>query len=48
MALYLPYCDIFVSAEIKREQERCLKELDSILSLKTEVLSYDEFIGTPV
>lgn len=45
MASYLSYCDIFVTAEIKREQERCLKELVSTLGLKTQVLSYDEFIG---
>lgn len=45
MASYLPYCNIFVTAEIKGEQERCLKELASTLNLRTEILSYDEFIG---
>jgi hypothetical protein len=45
MASYLPYCDIFVTAEIKREQERCLKELTLTLGLNTEVLTYDEFVG---
>jgi len=44
MVTYLPYCDVFVTAEIRREQERCLKELATVLSLKTEVLSYDDFI----
>jgi hypothetical protein len=45
MSLYLPYCDLFVTAEKKGEQERCLKEIASVLSLQTEILSYDEFIG---
>jgi hypothetical protein len=44
MGLYLPYSDIFVTAEKKGEQERCLKEIASVLSLKTEILSYDDFI----
>jgi hypothetical protein len=44
MATYLPYCDVFVTAEIKREQERCLKELALTLGLRTEVLTYDEFV----
>jgi hypothetical protein len=44
MATYLPYCDVFVTAEIKHEQEKCLKELAAVLNLKTEVLSYDDFI----
>jgi len=44
MSLYLPYCDLFITAEKKGEQERCLKEIASILSLRTEILSYDEFI----
>jgi hypothetical protein len=44
MASYLPYCDVFVTAEIKREQEKCLKELAAVLNLRTEVLAYDDFI----
>jgi hypothetical protein len=45
MSLYLPYCDIFVTAEKKGEQERCLKEIASLLGLKTSILSYDDFIA---
>lgn len=44
MATYLPYCDVFVTTEIKREQEKCLKELVAVLNLRTEVLSYDDFL----
>jgi hypothetical protein len=44
MATYLPYCDVFVTAEIKREQEKCLKELAAVLNLRTEILAYDDFM----
>lgn len=45
MALYLPYCDTFVTSEKYAEQERCLKEIASVLGLRTEILSYDAFIS---
>ncbi len=43
MAVYLPYCDLFVTAEKKREQEKCLREIVSVAGLQTEVISYDNF-----
>jgi hypothetical protein len=43
MSVYLPYCDKFVTAEKKGEQERCLREVASVAGLKTEILSYDKF-----
>jgi hypothetical protein len=43
MAIYLPYCDKFVTAEKKREQEKCLREVAAVAGLETEVLSYDRF-----
>ena len=45
MALYLPYCDTFVTSEKYAEQERCLRKIASILGLRTEILSYDAFIS---
>jgi hypothetical protein len=45
MSVYLPYCDIFVTAEKQREQERCLKEIADVLALKTKIVSYDEFMA---
>lgn len=44
MSIYLPYSDIFVTAEERGEQERCLKEIASVLTLSTEILSYDDFV----
>lgn len=43
MAIYLPYCDKFVTAEKKGEQEKCLQEIVSVAGLGTEVLSYEVF-----
>lgn len=43
MSIYLPYCHIFVTAEIKAEQEKCLREIVDVAGLATEVLSYDAF-----
>jgi hypothetical protein len=43
MSIYLPYCDKFVTAEKNREQEKCLREVASVVGLETEVLSYDDF-----
>jgi hypothetical protein len=43
MAVYLPYCDQFVTAEIRGEQEKCLREVAVVANLETKVLSYDDF-----
>jgi hypothetical protein len=43
MAVHLPYCDKFVTAEKYGEQERCLREVAFVASLETEILSYDAF-----
>jgi hypothetical protein len=50
MSIYLPYCDMFVTAEKKGEQEKCLREVAFVAGLKTEILSYEDFchkITTP-
>jgi hypothetical protein len=41
MAIYLPYCHKFVTAD--RMQEKCLREIASAADLGTEVISYDDF-----
>jgi hypothetical protein len=46
MAIYLPYCDQFITAEIGGEQERCLREVVNAADLKTEVRSYDDFCSS--
>ncbi len=43
MSVYLPYCDQFVTAEEKGEQEKCLREIVKLAGLETQVLSYDDF-----
>lgn len=43
MAVHLPYCDKFVTAEKYGEQERCLREVAFVADLQTEILSYDDF-----
>jgi hypothetical protein len=43
MSVYLPYCDKFVTAEKKGQQEKCLREIVAVAGLQTEVLSYDDF-----
>ena len=43
MAVYLPYCGQFVTAEVRGEQERCLRVVAAAANLKTKVLSYDDF-----
>jgi len=43
MAVHLPYCDKFVTAEIYREQEIRLREVVFVAGLETEILSYDDF-----
>jgi hypothetical protein len=44
MAVYLPYCDEFVTDEYHGEQARCLEKIAQVAGLATEVLSYDEFV----
>jgi hypothetical protein len=44
MAVYLPYCDEFVTDECHGEQARCLKKIAQVAGFATEVLSYDDFI----
>lgn len=46
MAIYLPYCDTFVTAEKMAEQEKCLREIAFIAGLGTEIMSYDKFCKT--
>lgn len=43
MAIYLPYCDQFISAEGNRMQEKCLREIARVAKLSTLVRSYDDF-----
>jgi len=43
MAVYLPYCQKFITAEVYREQEKCLKEIASVAQFPTIVQSYDDF-----
>jgi hypothetical protein len=46
MAVHLPYCDKFVTAEVYGEQEKCLREVAFVAGLKTTVLSYDDFCNS--
>ena len=41
MAVYLPYCDVFVTRDT--EQESCLRELTKYIGIDTEVLAFDAF-----
>ena len=41
MAIYLPYCHKFVTAD--RMQEKCLRKIASVSGLRTEIISYDNF-----
>lgn len=41
MAIYLPYCHKFVTAD--RMQEKCLSKIASVSGLQTEIISYDNF-----
>jgi hypothetical protein len=43
MAVYLPYCQKFITAEIYREQEKCLREIATVAQFPTIVQSYDDF-----
>jgi hypothetical protein len=42
-AVYLPYTDLFLTAEIDGEQERCLAEIARLVYPQTKVMSYDDF-----
>jgi len=46
MSVYLPYCDKFVTAEERGEQERCLREVCAVAGVETEILSYDDFCNS--
>jgi hypothetical protein len=43
MAIYLPYTDVFLTAEVHGEQERCLAEIARLTYPQTKVQSYDDF-----
>jgi hypothetical protein len=43
MSIYLPYCDMFVTAEKNGEQEKCLREVAFVAGLETKIVSYDDF-----
>ena len=43
MAVYLPFCDVFVTRDA--EQESCLRELTKYIGVDTEVLGFDAFKG---
>jgi hypothetical protein len=46
MAIYLPYCDQFISAEGNGMQQKCLREIARAAKLETQVRSYDEFCNS--
>jgi hypothetical protein len=46
MAVHLPYCDQFVTAEKYRLQEKCLREVASVAGLETKVLFYGDFCNS--
>ncbi len=41
MSVYLPYCDIFITAD--SAEEMCLREIARAAKVATEVLSYKDF-----
>lgn len=43
MAIYLPYCNQFISAEKKGQQGKCLAEVARLANVATLVRSYDDF-----
>ena len=43
MAIYLPYTDLFLTAEGKGEQAGCLAEIARLVHPQTKVQSYDDF-----
>jgi hypothetical protein len=42
-AVYLPYTDLFLTAEIEGKQEHCLAEIARLVHPQTKVMSYDDF-----
>ena len=46
MSVYLPFCDKFVTAEKKGEQQKCLREIASLADLQMDVLSYEDFCNS--
>jgi len=40
-AIYLPYCDVYVTGDV--EQMGCLIEVASLAGLSTDVVHYHEF-----
>lgn len=45
-AVYLPYADVYITAEGKGEQERCLAEIARSVHPQTKVVSYDDFCAS--
>ncbi len=43
MAIYLPYCNQFISAEKNGQQSKCLAEVARLANVATLVRSYDDF-----
>jgi len=43
MSVYLPYGDVFLSAEENGEQAKCLAEIARLAEVEKEVRSYDDF-----
>ena len=43
MAIYLPYCNQFISAEKKGQQAKCLAEIARLAKVATLIRSYDDF-----
>jgi hypothetical protein len=41
MAIYLPYCRVFVTHD--DDQEACLNDMAAVANLDTEILSYRDF-----
>ena len=42
-ATYLPYCDVFITAERRRRQENALREIVRTGKLGIRIVSYDDF-----
>src|ERR1700756_4795749 len=48
MAVYLPYCDQFITAENNGMQERCLRESARAADIPVSIRSYDDFCEASV
>ncbi len=46
MAIYLPYCNQFISAEKNGQQGKCLAEVARLANVATLVRSYDDFCSS--